>query len=258
LFYYLCPENTIMAEGITKEWFTCWFNSRYYDILYKDRDQTEADTFIHNLVKFLNPAPHSFMLDLACGKGRHAISLGKMGYNVTGIDISDKNIHSAETSARRNLEFYIHDMRKPFMVNYYDYVFNLFTSFGYFDNERENQAVITNIYNALKPNGVFVLDFVNIKKATHNLSQFEEKEVDGVQFVVRRSVQDNFLIKNIEVTDGAQHFTYQEKVYMFTPETLSVLLEKQGFEAVKTFGDYNLSTFTPATSDRFILISKKK
>ena len=242
----------------TKEWFKCWFDSRYYDILYKDRNQQEADTFIHNLIGFLRPSAGSFMLDLACGKGRHAISLGKMGFNVTGIDISEKNIHTAEKSQSKNLEFYIHDMRNPYMVNYFDYVFNLFTSFGYFDNERENHAVITNVYNALKPGGVFVLDFVNINKATHNLSEFEEKDVYGVKFKVRRSIVDGFLIKHIHVVDGPQEFDFEEKVHMFTPSLLKLAMEKQGFEIVKTFGDYNLSTFDVDSSDRFILISKKK
>src|ERR1700739_2454135 len=117
-----------MQETAIKEWFTQWFDSKYYDILYKDRNQGEADMFITNLVKYLNPPAGSFMLDLACGKGRHAISLGKMGYKVTGLDIAERSIHIAEKSATKNLDFYIHDMRRPFMVNYYNYVFNLFTS----------------------------------------------------------------------------------------------------------------------------------
>lgn len=247
-----------MSEVETKEWFKYWFDSPYYDILYKDRDQEEADLFIYNLVNFLKPAPDSFMLDLACGKGRHAISLSNMGFNVTGIDISEKNIHVAEKCENKNLSFYIHDMRKPFMVNYYDYIFNLFTSFGYFENERENNTVITNIYNALKPGGVFVLDFVNIQKAAHNLSEFEEKEIENVKFIVHRNISDGFLIKDIHVIDGGKQFDFEEKVHMFTPSLLKLAMEKHGLEIINTFGDYNLSNFDIDKSDRFILISKKK
>lgn len=247
-----------MEETITKEWFTSWFDSKYYEVLYKERNQGEADMFINNLVKFLKPTPGSFMLDLACGKGRHAISLGKLGYNVTGIDISEQNIHIAEKSGSKNLEFYIHDMRKPYMVNYYDYVFNLFTSFGYFDTDRENHAVIANIYNSLKSGGTFILDFANINKCAKTLSQFEEKEVNGIKFAVRKHIEGDFLVKNIHVLDGSKEYDYIEKIHMFTPDELTSMIEKQGFTVGQAFGDYNLSTFTPATSDRFILISKKK
>jgi SAM-dependent methyltransferase len=247
-----------MPETVTKEWFKCWFDSRYYDILYKDRDQGEADMFMQNLINFLKPAPNSFMLDLACGKGRHAVSLSKMGFNVTGIDISEKSIHVAEKFASKNLQFAIHDMRKTYMVNYYDYVFNLFTSMGYFDNDRDNHAVLANIYNALKPGGTFVLDFVNSRKATQNLSEFEEKEIEGIKFSVRRSVHNDFLVKDIHVVDGAKEFNFEERVYMYTPLLFKMALEKLGFTIINTFGDYNLSTFNPDNSDRLILISKKK
>lgn len=246
-----------MEETITQEWFTQWFDSKYYHILYKDRNQGEADMFITNLVKYLNPPAGSFMLDLACGKGRHAISLGKMGYKVTGLDISENNIHIAEKSAGKNLDFYIHDMRRPFMVNYYNYIFNLFTSFGYFDNDRENLAVIANIYNALKPGGTFVLDFANINKCTASLCQYSEQVIDGVKFEVSKKIEANFLIKNIEVTDGAAKHHFTEKIHMFTPADLRAMLENQGLTILHTFGDYNLATFTPESSDRFILIAKK-
>ena len=149
-------------------------------------------------------------------------------------------------------------MRKPFMANYYNYIFNLFTSFGYFKNARENNAVVTNIYNALKPNGIFVLDFVNITKATQNLSEYEQKEIEGVKFSVRRKIEDGFLIKDIHIIDGNLQYDFEEKVSMFTSSLLKQAMEKQGFEIVKTFGDYNLSEFNIENSDRFILISKKK
>ncbi|MGP8215711.1 MAG: class I SAM-dependent methyltransferase [Bacteroidia bacterium] len=252
-----------MSEVQTKEWFKRWFDSPYYDILYKERCQQEADTFIHNLIKYLNPAHNSFMLDLACGKGRHAISLGKMGFTVTGLDISERNIHIAEKAHSKNLSFYIHDMRKPYMANYYDYVFNLFTSFGYFDIERENEAVISNIYFALKPGGVFILDFVNIQKIanSHQSRCFGAKshtEIEGIKFIVSRNLQNGFLIKNIEVFDGEQQFNFKEKVRAYSPEQLMEMTEKRGFEIIKQFGDYNLDNFEAGKSDRFILISKKK
>ena len=247
-----------MPETVTKEWFKTWFNSPYYDILYKDRDQQEADTFIHNLIAFLHPGPNCFMLDIACGKGRHAISLSKMGFTVTGVDLSDKNIKAAQKCENKKLSFFIHDMRNPYMVNYYSVIFNLFTSFGYFENARENNDVLKNIYGALKPGGTFVLDFVNINKVAKSLSEYEEKAIDGVKFQVKKSIKDGFLVKDIHVIDGAKQLDFKEKVHMFTAPLLKQHLEKQGFEIVKIFGDYNLGEFDLESSDRYILISKKK
>src|SRR5271154_276772 len=111
-----------------KEWYRNWFDSPYYDLLYKDRDQEEADMFVHNLVKHLAPPKNSLMLDLACGKGRYSIALNRMGYNVTGIDLSQRKIEAAKHFQNNSLVFAVNDMRMPLQPNQYDYVFNLFTS----------------------------------------------------------------------------------------------------------------------------------
>ena len=114
------------------------------------------------------------MLDLACGNGRYSIALNRMGYYVTGIDLSQKKIEAAKICQNNSLSFAVNDMRMPLEPDKYDFVFNLFTSFGYFDNEEENKIVLTNVYNSLKKGGVFVLDYVNGEKAARNLMQQEE------------------------------------------------------------------------------------
>ena len=68
-------------------WYASWFNTPYYHILYKDRDYNEAENFMFNLTEYLNVPEQGKILDLACGKGRHAIYLNKIGYNVTGVDL---------------------------------------------------------------------------------------------------------------------------------------------------------------------------
>src|SRR3989344_5362829 len=130
-----------MSETKHTEWFECWFDSPYYHVLYKNRDFTEAELFIDNLVQLIKPSKSNRILDLACGKGRHAIYLNKKGFDVTGIDLSEKSIECAKISGNETLHFYTHDMRKLFRSNYFDIVLNLFTSFGYFEQEREDNAV---------------------------------------------------------------------------------------------------------------------
>src|SRR5690606_8758177 len=114
------------------EWFKDWFNSPYYHLLYNHRDENEAIFFLDNLIAKLQPKPDARILDLACGRGRHAVYLRTKGFDVTGVDLSPENIRLAATTAGERLHFYVHDMRYLLLSNYFDLVLNLFTSFGYF------------------------------------------------------------------------------------------------------------------------------
>src|SRR6185503_20035959 len=103
------------------DWFSTWFHSPYYELLYYKRDRSEAKQFLDALLNHLNPAAHAAFLDLACGSGRHSIYLASKGYEVTGIDLSDELIEKAKEHETGNLTFYVHDMRNEFRINYYDY-----------------------------------------------------------------------------------------------------------------------------------------
>ncbi|MGY0426901.1 MAG: class I SAM-dependent methyltransferase, partial [Polaribacter sp.] len=144
----------------TKDWFTDWFNTPYYHILYKDRNNTEAQLFIKNITTFLALPKGSHILDIPCGKGRHSVFLNSLGYKVTGVDLSENNILYAKQFEKEDLHFKVADMRKAF-VKTYDTIFNLFTSFGYFENDSEDILILKNIKDRLKKNGSFVFDFLN-------------------------------------------------------------------------------------------------
>jgi SAM-dependent methyltransferase len=154
---------------VPANWFVQWFGSPYYHKLYFEHDEKEATAFIHRLLRHLQPATGSTVLDAGCGRGKYSQLLAAKGYDVTGIDISPESIAIAEQTASQNLHFYQHDIRLPFRINYYDYAFSLFTSFGYFKSEREHYNAIRTIANALKPGGVLVLDFLNVHYAEDHL-----------------------------------------------------------------------------------------
>ena len=85
------------------DWFSDWFDSKYYHILYTDRDNAEAEHFISNILDFLNPKKEQHILDLACGKGRHSKLLNDLGYRVTGVDLSENSItFQVQTKLARN------------------------------------------------------------------------------------------------------------------------------------------------------------
>ena len=89
------------------DWYKNWFDSRYYHILYKERDNYEAKIFIDNLIKYLKIPTKSKIIDIACGKGRHSIYLEQKKMTVTGIDLSNKSINHAKKFESNNLHFFI-------------------------------------------------------------------------------------------------------------------------------------------------------
>ena len=133
------------------EWFASWFDSDHYHTLYAHRDHSEACRFVDELLGRLRPAAAARALDLGCGAGRHARQLATHGLTVvTGLDLSEASIRSAKAVEHDRLRFARHDMRERFGDTAYDYVFNLFTSFGYFDDPAEHLLVIRNMAAALK------------------------------------------------------------------------------------------------------------
>jgi SAM-dependent methyltransferase len=239
----------------TKDWFTEWFNTPYYHILYKNRNDSDAQLFMQNITAFLKLKKGAHIADLPCGKGRHSIFLNSLGYKVTGGDLSENSILYAKQFENETLNFELWDMRDPIDLQY-DAIFNLFTSFGYFEDDREDLKVLSSIKNGLKKDGFFVFDFLNATKLETDLIKQETKIVDGITFYIQREITEGFIIKHISFTvDGADH-SYTERVKYLDLPTMTSFFDKVGFEVVEIFGDYNLSIFEKNTSDRLILVAK--
>jgi SAM-dependent methyltransferase len=182
-------------------WFRDWFNSAYYHKLYFQRDEKEAAAFIHLLLDHLQPPPDSFIADIACGRGRHSKILAAKGYDVTGIDLSMDSIEFAKQFETEKLHFFQHDMRLPFWINYFDYAFNFFTSFGYFRTEREHYNAVRTIAHSLKPGGVLVIDYLNVHYAEDHLVHKSEKEIDGINYYITKWFDETHFYKKIIVED---------------------------------------------------------
>ncbi|WP_369049105.1 class I SAM-dependent methyltransferase [Tenacibaculum sp. UWU-22] len=236
-------------------WFTSWFNTPYYHILYKDRNDADAQLFMQNLTRFLNLDKQAHILDMPCGKGRHSIFLNSLGFKVTGGDLSENSIAYAKQFENNRLHFEVYDMRKPF-VNSYDVIFNLFTSFGYFDDDNDDILVLQNFKNSLAKNGTIVLDFLNVEKLKKSLVTKETKTIDNIDFYIEREITNGFIVKHISFfADNQQHF-YTERVKYLTLEKFESYFKKVGLQLQHVFGDYTLSNFDSASSNRLILVLK--
>lgn len=240
-------------------WFKDWFNSPYYHQLYFKRDDKEAAAFIDNLISYLKPVPNSTMLDVACGRGRHSLQLAGKGFDVTGIDLSDDSINDALQYETETLHFYKHDMRLPFWINYFDYAFNFFTSFGYFKTRREHDNAIRTIAQAIKREGVFVMDFLNVHYAEDHLVHQSEKEIDGINFIITRWYDETHFYKKIIVEDDSQEepLVYTEKVAKFSLGDFTEMFAYQGLQMQEVFGDYSFSNYDVKKSPRMVMIAKK-
>ena len=178
----------------SENWFSTWFDSPYYHILYKNRNEEEAQVFMDNVTHYLNMPENGTILDLACGKGRHSIYLNKLGYQVTGVDLSENSIAVANESSNESLRFKTHDMREPINETY-DAVFNLFTSFGYFDTYEDNIKTLKAIKDSINEYGFGVIDFFNADFIIENLVAEETKEIDGITFNIKRFVENKKIIE---------------------------------------------------------------
>ncbi len=240
-------------------WFKDWFNTPYYHQLYKDRDYTEAANFIDVLLKKISPSPNSLMLDVACGKGRHSLQLANKGFEVVGIDLSHESIQEALLSEQSNLHFYEHDMRLPFWINYFDYAFNFFTSFGYFKSKREDENAIRSIAQSLKSNGVFVMDYLNVAYTESQIEHLSKKEIDNVEFTITKWHDEKFFYKKILIEDNnkKKNISFTETVSKYTLQDFTGLFEAQGLKIKDVYGDYQLSKYIAEESPRLILVAQK-
>ncbi len=239
-------------------WFESWFNSPYYKVLYQDRDETEAEDFTEALLGYLKPKSGCRIVDIGCGEGRFAIQFANQGFDVTGIDLAANRIEKALEHERENLHFMVHDMRLPFYINYFDLAFNLFTSFGYFNSERDNQLAANSFASGLKKGGRLVVDYLNRDWVLQQLKPHAIVEKEGIKFDIQKDYDGRHIIKHIRFEDAEgvkRHYT--ERVSAFSLQDFTDLFAKAGLTLNATFGDYNLAPFDSTHSPRLIMEFKK-
>ena len=257
-------------------WYASWFDTPYYHILYRDRDYIEAGHFMKRLTKRLGLQQSARILDLACGRGRHSLFLNRLGYDVTGVDLSESSIAFAKAKLdhikRGNLElcelgtgkvqlkhirFAVHNMTESFPERF-DAIFNLFTSFGYFDDPADNLKTIKAIKNGLEPDGYGVIDFFNSYKVIENLVPYNEKIEKGITFKQTRRFEDGNIYKDIRFKDDGNSYHFTERVQALTITDFKFYLKAAGLELTAIYGSYKLDAFDKENSDRLILVFQRE
>ncbi len=242
---------------MSKEWFETWFDTEYYHLLYKHRDDKEAINFINNLVEVLQLKKDSKVLDVACGKGRHAHYLNTLGMDVTGIDLSEQSINCANNFANSKLHFKVWDMRTQFADSEFDVVVNLFSSFGYFEDNNEDLKVIQALHGSLKNQGLLILDYMNPEKIVKDMKSREIIDRGEIQFHIKKKIENGFIVKTIEFLNNGEDLHFQERLKIIKPEVFLSMFKQAGFEQQFIFGNYDLQPFMASESPRQIWVMKK-
>jgi hypothetical protein len=180
-----------------------------------------------------------------------------LGYKAIGLDISENSINETKKHENDNLKFYVHDMRHPYEVKA-DFVLNLFTSFGYFNNKNEESTALKNMKFMLAEDGKIVLDYLNPDYVKNTLISEEIKIVDGIEFHISRKLKNGFIVKTIHFKHLSKQYDFEEKVRAIYAEEFEKLLLATGFQIINTFGDYNLAPFSKTSSPRYIVYAKIK
>jgi SAM-dependent methyltransferase len=244
---------------MTAPWYEVAFD-RLYPVLYGHRDQAEARRAAKSFQSlFTGGAP---VLDLACGNGRYLEAFGQAGVDMRGVDLSGFLLRDAVVT--RGLEGRVvrGDMRHlPFRSGTAGGAISMFTSFGYFDTDDDNQRVLNEVARVIAPGGMFLFDFANAGWIVANPPGNTEVERAGYRIEERRSLEGDarYVVKRVLATplDGGEAVHYEERVRLYRPPELEAMLSAAGLQVTARFGDYDRAGFDPAASRRILLVSER-
>ncbi len=242
------------------EWFKDWFASEEYLQVYLHRDNDEAEQLISFLLNEISIPQNSFVLDAACGAGRHSKIFSDRNYKVFGFDLSKTLLKLANEFLNGNVtnsHFICADLRNVCYRQKFDLVVNLFTSFGYFNSDSENLSFIVSAFDLLKSNGYYIFDYLNSNFIVNNLVKFSKKVVGKKEIFEERKIVNGRVEKIITITNGLTIKKYKESVKLYSYRDIESMFTNIGFKIVKSFGDYQGNMFNESTSPRMLIIFKK-
>ncbi|HPG39203.1 MAG TPA: class I SAM-dependent methyltransferase [bacterium] len=242
-------------------WYKESFGKDYVKI-YSHRNDLEAKTIVRFAMQTLDMQPGQHILDLGCGNGRNAIIAAQLGFQVCGLDLSPELLAMAQRKTRKknlSIRFVRGDMRHIPLLGPFDAVWSLFTSFGYFSTDKENERVIREIAAVLKPGGFLLLDYLNVLQTLVNMNTRDVQEKELYQVIQERTFNQttNRIEKTITIHENGDAREYHESVRAYHLPELSHFFQRAGLQCTAVYGDYSKKPFTQH-SPRLILIGQKQ
>ncbi len=242
------------------EWFRDWFNTEEYLYVYRKRNEKDAKKLVDLILKNTNLKKDAGILDLACGTGRHSIFFASCGYKVTAVDLSENLLKVARASAQAanvDIRFIQADMRHFCVNEEFDLIVNLFTSFGYFEEDEKNFRLFDFVNKQLSEKGSFVLDYFNRNYVENNLVKLSEEKTNGTKIIQERSIIGNRVVKKIKILKDGIEKRFEENVRMYYKSELVEEILKRNMRIKNIFGDSKGNNFDIDTSKRIIIIAER-
>lgn len=246
-------------ESWTEKFFDKYYLKTHFPVLTEEKNKQQVD-FIESVLK---PEKNAKILDLPCGYGRHSILLAERGYNVTGIDFKEEFINIAKENAKHldNVNFIVNDMRKINYENEFDFVMNIFTSFGYF-SEKENIEVLRSMVKALKKGGKIIIETINREWALKNIGKISRSWLvypeDNITFLASNTfniITGRMLSEQI-IIDKGERFDQKQDIRLFTYTELKTFLGLCGAIVTEAYGDFDRTLYSQS-ADHMIVIAEK-
>ena len=243
---------------MNNNWYENWFGNEYLSV-YAHRDEEEARKLIELILQYVQLDKKAKILDLCCGQGRHAYILSQKGFEVYGIDLSRTLLQVAKYKNNRNDNtFFIQaDMRSLPSVNSFDLLLNLFTSFGYFEEDIENKTVFREFHQVLKPGGNFVFDYFHTPYLLAHLERHHSEKIGDLIVEQERFIEGSRVQKIIRLNRGGKKSTFYESVKMYEKDKILEMMNETNLSVRHIFGDYAGSPLRD-TSERIIIIGQNR
>lgn len=227
--------------------------------------EERTDRELAGVIRLLDLKPGQRVLDCPTGYGRHSIGLAKRGFEVVGSDINSEMLERAISSSAGvpNISFAHENMQHIAYKNEFDAVINLFFSFGFFETEEENNAVLRNFFDALKPGGRFMMHTdINVPRII--AGDYKLHETRTLTSGRRLEIVESYDAPNKRLTgqwilldqDGTRQElpVYCHRIYTF--EDFAEICYATGFDQVEGYGDWDGSPLTGAHEDMIIVARK--
>ena len=237
------------------------FWAKWAPILFPKQRWEKTQEEVTNIISLLKIHPSASVLDLCCGPGRHSLELARRGFFIIGVDRTQIYLKTARKQAETEalkVEFIQEDMRSFCKPNTFDVAINLFTSFGYFEDIKDDKKVITNVYLSLKNKGVFLIDIMGKEVLARVFCERNWHEVDNNIVLEERKICKNWSwIDNrwILIKDGKKE-EYKISHRIYSAVELTALLNECGFNSIDVYGDLIGEPYDH-TAKRLILVAHK-
>jgi len=252
-------------NSIKNNWYNDFYTKFYFTYFHQKKDNaSQTKKEVNFICKILQLPSRAKILDLACGSGRHALELALQNFDVTGIDFNQQALKMARAKAQKSnlpIKFTLRDMRSLQFKNEFDAVICMYTSFGYFINEKENTKVLKNISNSLKAGCLLLLDLPNKYWTIHRIPRKTCRKFKNTSILESRffdSTKKIFHNKIVFINPDNKTEEISTYLRLYDLKEIKDKLASSGFKYLKSFGDYNIKTnFETTKSPRMIILAKK-